>query len=142
MLSQLPVSTLSAGLSSWRIGGHRFDLEMDECFSIVDFGMDSRKVRAFCCLVLLDAGRSLRTTESKGKEPVEMTLDSSSLELIRRQTLEKAADELRRAANQLEDLSGVVRPALSRDVEDIRTSVALARGSLVVIDKVGLPGGD
>jgi hypothetical protein len=70
-----------------------------------------------------------------------MTLDSSSLELIRRQTLEKAADDLRRAANQLEDLSEVVRPALSRDVEDIRKSVALARGSLVVIDKVGLPDG-
>jgi hypothetical protein len=70
-----------------------------------------------------------------------MTLDSSSLELIRRETLEKAADDLRRAANRLEDLSEVVRPALSRDVEDIRKSVALARGSLVVIDKVGLPGG-
>lgn len=70
-----------------------------------------------------------------------MTPDSGSLELIRRQTLEKAADDLRHAASQLEDLSEVVRPALSRDVEDIRTSVALARGSLVVIEKVGLPVG-
>jgi ABC-type transporter Mla subunit MlaD len=69
-----------------------------------------------------------------------MKLDASSLELIRRETLEKAADDLRRAANQLEHLSEFVRPPLSRDVEDIRTSVALARGSLEVIDKVGWPG--
>lgn len=32
MLSQLPLSTLSARLFSWRIGGRRFDLDMDECF--------------------------------------------------------------------------------------------------------------
>jgi hypothetical protein len=32
MLSQLPLSTLSARLFSGRIGGQRFDLDMDECF--------------------------------------------------------------------------------------------------------------
>jgi hypothetical protein len=70
---------------------------------------------------------------------VEMTVDGSSMELIRRQTLERAANDLRRAAGQLEDLSQAAWPPLNRDVEDARTSVALVRASLVVIDQVGWP---
>jgi hypothetical protein len=71
---------------------------------------------------------------------VEMTVDSSSMELIRRQTLERAANDLRRAASHLEDLSQAGWPPLNRDVEDARASVALVRASLVVIDQVGWPG--
>jgi hypothetical protein len=45
-----------------------------------------------------------------GRSPVEVTLDSS-MELIRRQTLEKAATDLRRAADAMDDLSW---PVMSR----------------------------
>ena len=60
-----------------------------------------------------------------------MTLDSRSMELIRRQTLEKAATDLRRAAE-----------AMARDVEEARSNVALVRAWLVVVDQVGWPTGN
>jgi hypothetical protein len=71
-----------------------------------------------------------------------MTLDSRSMELIRRQTLEKAATDLRRAAEVMDDLSGVRWPALARDVEEARANVALVRAWLVVVDQVGWPTGN
>ncbi len=72
---------------------------------------------------------------------MEMALDSSAMELIRRQTLERAATDLRRAAKALDDLSEVRWPALARDVEDTRSNVALVRASLAVVDQVGWPSG-
>jgi hypothetical protein len=80
--------------------------------------------------------------KSNGKEPFKMTLDSRSMELIRRQTLEKAATDLRRAAEVMDDLSGVRWPALARDVEEARANVALVRAWLVVVDQVGWPTGN
>jgi hypothetical protein len=71
-----------------------------------------------------------------------MSLDTSSMELIRRQTLEKAATDLRRAADAMDDLSDVKWPVLARDVEDTRANVALVRASLAVVDQVGWPTGN
>jgi hypothetical protein len=71
-----------------------------------------------------------------------MTLDHRSMELIRRQTLEKAATDLRRAAEAMDDLSGVRWPVLARDVEEARANVALVRAWLVVVDQVGWPTGN
>ena len=73
---------------------------------------------------------------------MEMALDSSAMELIRRQTLERAATDLRRAAKALDDLSEVRWPTLARDVEDARLNVALVRASLAVVDQVGWPSGN
>jgi hypothetical protein len=73
---------------------------------------------------------------------MEMALDSSSMELIRRQTLVKAATDLRRAANSLDDLSEVRWPTLARDIEGARLDVALVRVSLAVVDQVGWPSGN
>ncbi len=73
---------------------------------------------------------------------MEMTLDSSSMELIRRQTLEKAATDLRRAADAMDDLSEVKWPVLARDVEDTQANVALVRTWLAVVDQVGWPIGN
>ncbi len=73
---------------------------------------------------------------------MEMAFDSSSMELIRRQTLEKAASDLRRAADSLDGLSDVKWPALARDIEDTQSSVALVRASLAVVDQVGWPTGN
>ena len=74
--------------------------------------------------------------------PVEMMRDSSSLELIRRQTLEKAATDLHRAADAMDYLSDVNWPVLARDIEDTRASVALVRTWLAMVDQVGWPTGD
>jgi hypothetical protein len=72
---------------------------------------------------------------------MEVTLDNS-MELIRRQTLEKAATDLRRAADAMDDLSGVKRPVLASEVEDTRTNVDRVRAWLAVVDQVGLPTGE
>ena len=74
-----------------------------------------------------------------GRSPVKMKLDDSSMELIRCQTLKKAATDLRRAADAMDDLSRVKRPVLARDVEDTRANVALVRTWLAVVDQVGWP---
>ena len=74
--------------------------------------------------------------------PVEMMRDSSSLELIRRQTLEKAATDLHHAADAMDDLSDVNWPVLARDIEETRASVAVVRTWLAVVDQVGWPTGD
>ena len=74
-----------------------------------------------------------------GRSPVKMKLDDSSMELIRCQTLEKAATDLRRAADAMDDLSHVKRPVPARDVEDTRANVALVRTWLAVVDQVGWP---
>jgi hypothetical protein len=76
------------------------------------------------------------------RSPFEMMRDSSSLELIRRQTLDKAATDLRRAADAMDDLSEVGWPALASDVEETRASVALVRAWLAVVDQVGWPTGN
>ena len=55
---------------------------------------------------------------------MEMTLDSSSMELIRRQTLEKA-EPAPCAADAMDDLSEVKWPVLARHVEDTQANVAL-----------------
>ncbi len=73
---------------------------------------------------------------------MEMAFDSSSVELIRRQTLEKAAADLRRAADGMDDLCEVTWPTLARDVEQTRSNVALVRASLAVVDQVGWPPGN
>ena len=73
---------------------------------------------------------------------MEMAFDSSSMELIRRQTLEKAATDLRRAADALDDLSESEWPMLARDVEHTRSNVALVRASLAMVDQVGWPTGN
>lgn len=73
---------------------------------------------------------------------MEMTSDSRSLDdLIRRQTLEKAAIDLRRAADALDELSAIQWPVPDRDVENARANVALVRASLAVVDQVGWPSG-
>ena len=73
---------------------------------------------------------------------MEMAFDSSSVELFRRQTLEKAATDLRRAADALDDLSEARWPTLARDVEATQSNVALVRASLAVVDQVGWPTGN
>jgi hypothetical protein len=72
---------------------------------------------------------------------VEKTLDSS-MELIRRQTLERAASDLYRAADAMHDLCEFRWPAPESDVEDTRASVALARASLAMVDQIGWPDGN
>jgi hypothetical protein len=72
---------------------------------------------------------------------VEMTVESSSMELIRRQTLDKAATDLRRAADAMEDLSEVEWPVLARVVEETRANVDRVRAWLAVVDQVGWPTG-
>jgi hypothetical protein len=76
-----------------------------------------------------------------GRNPVEMR-DSSSMELIRRQSLVKAATDLRRAADAMDDLSEVSWPAMACEVEDTRARVALVRASLAIVDQVGWPVGN
>ena len=71
-----------------------------------------------------------------------MMRDSNSLELIRRQTLEKAATDLRHAADAMDGLSDVNWPVLARDIEDTRSSVSLVRTWLAVVDQVGWPTGN
>ena len=76
------------------------------------------------------------------RSPVEMMRGSSSMELIRRQSLVKGATDLRRAADAMDDLSEVGWPALANDIEDTRARVALVRASLAVVDQVGWPTGN
>lgn len=74
--------------------------------------------------------------------PVEMMRDSSSMEVIRRQTLDKAATELRRAADAMDNLCQVGWPALAGEVDDTRGRVAVVRALLAVVDQVGWPTND
>lgn len=83
-----------------------------------------------------------KESRANGKDPCRDDGDSSSLELIRRQTLEKAATDLRRAADAMDELSDVKWPVLARDIEDTRSSVALVRAWLAVVDEVGWPTGN
>jgi hypothetical protein len=63
-----------------------------------------------------------------GRSPFKMTFDSRSMELIRRQTLEKAATDLRRAAEAMDDLSGIKWPVLARDAGAISPRKRKGRG--------------
>jgi hypothetical protein len=69
-------------------------------------------------------------------------LDTSTHELIRRQGLAGAVTDLRRAADSLEKLSEIKWPALDRDVDEARATVAQVRESLSALDQIGWPSGN